>query len=297
VTSLASTLQGALGAAYLVERELAAGGMARVFLAIERGTNKRVAIKVLSPAMASCCDAERFRQEMVIAASLAHPNIVPLLRECDVCGGDRLFYFVMPYVEGESLRARLAREGAQAVPDVVRILRDVASALAYAHDAGVIHRDIKPENILLSEGRALVADFGIAKALLASAHSQAVDDHPGSVSPATPELPSGFTLAGCMIGTPAYAAPEQAFAEVAADHRADLYSLGVVAYEMLAGAPPFAGLAPLAMIAAHANVVPPLLSRPDLPAALGNLVRQLMEKQAERRPRSAAAVLSGLAEL
>ncbi|HEV2642024.1 MAG TPA: serine/threonine-protein kinase, partial [Candidatus Elarobacter sp.] len=154
---IGATLSVALGPAYRVEREIGAGGMARVVAATDTATGQRVAITILAPALASCCDADRFRREMALAASLAHPNIVPLLRECDVCGGDRLFYFVMPYIESESLRERLDREGTLSEPDAVRVLSDVASASTHALQHGVVHRDIKPANVPLSNGRALVA--------------------------------------------------------------------------------------------------------------------------------------------
>lgn len=300
--ALASALQAAVGSTYVVTSELGAGGMARVFLATEPAAARRVAIKVLSPSVASCCDAERFRQEMAVAGALAHPNIVPLLRECEVCGGERLFYFVMPYVEGESLRERLDRDGPLPAPDVVRVLRDVASALAHAHRAGVVHRDIKPGNVLLSQGRALVTDFGVAKALSAAARPDATATGRGAANAHDVGQPAdgaaGLTVAGYMVGTPAYAAPEQALGDPAADHRADLYALGVLAYELLAGAPPFVHRSPRALIAAHLTETPAALpARPDLPPALATLVMWLLAKAPEDRPGSADAVLEALARI
>lgn len=296
--ALQARLQQALGGSYAVERELGAGGMARVFLATERDTGHRLAVKVLAPAVASCCDAERFRREMSVAASLAHPNIVPLLRECDVCGDERLFYFVMPYVEGETLRARLDREGALPVAQATGILADVASALAHAHGTGVVHRDIKPANVLLSRGRALVTDFGIAKALASAMPRDAAACAPGCGAPPPDPAAGGLTTAGYMVGTPAYAAPEQAVGDPDADHRADLYALGVLGYEMLAGRPPFGDRPPLALIAAHvAESPPPLPARDDLPPALAALVLRLLAKRPEHRFQSADEVLRALGEL
>lgn len=297
VPDLRLTLQRAVGATYVVERELGAGGMARVFLATDAADGREVAIKVLSPAVSSCCDSERFRREMRVAASLVHPNIVPLLRECDVCGGERLFYFVMPYIDGESLRARLDRDGALPVATAVRVLRDVASALAHAHAAGVVHRDIKPENVLLSHGRALVTDFGVAKALWAGRHDPETTPSRGRAFGALPVV-AGLTVAGDMVGTPAYAAPEQALGDASSDHRADLYSLGVIAYEMLAGTPPFAGRGALAQIAAHVTEPPPPLNdRVTIAPQLQMLVARLLAKLPDERPGSASQVLEMLERL
>lgn len=300
--ALSEALSDALGPAYRIEREIGAGGMGRVFAAIDVTTGRRVAIKVLAPALASCCDADRFRREMALAASLDHRNIVPLLRECETCGGDRLFYFVMPYVEGESLRERLDRERVLPVSETVRVLYDVALALAHAHARGVVHRDIKPANVLLGEGKALVADFGVSKALSAalSTAARASDDECSRCADVAPSRDdaAGLTVAGFMVGTPTYAAPEQAVGDAATDHRADLYALGVLAYEMLAGAPPFARRAPAALIAAHLTEMPaPLPAHAAVPPALATLVMQLLEKRPEDRPPSALAVLEVLDRL
>jgi eukaryotic-like serine/threonine-protein kinase len=278
VTELVEQLQAALGDRYTIERELGGGGMSRVFVAEEKSLGRKVVVKVLPPEMAAGVSGERFRREILLAARLQHPHIVALLAAGDANG---LPYFTMPLVEGESLRDRLGRTGALPIPDVVRILRGVADALAYAHDCGVLHRDIKPGNILLSRNHAFVADFGVAKAYAAS-----------SVQPE-----GGFlTSAGVAIGTPNYIAPEQAMAEPNIDGRADLYSLGAVAYEMLAGHPPFAGRTPQAALIAHLDeqVVPVSNHRPATPPALAALVMHCLEKRPADRVQSAADVVSAL---
>ena len=274
-TSLRDELQAALGSAYSLERELGGGGMGRVFLATETGLARRVVIKVLAPELVLGVSAERFRREIELAASLQHPHIVPV-HAAGLAGN--LLYYTMPYVEGESLRGRLTREGELPVSDTVRILSEVARALAYAHRRGIVHRDIKPDNILLAEGEAQVTDFGIAKAISASA------------SEAT------LTSIGLALGTPAYMAPEQAAADPTADHRVDLYALGVVAYEMLAGQPPFSGRTPQQLIAAHATEEPVPIDRrrPTVPSPLAVLIARLLAKHAADRPQTADEVLTAL---
>ena len=274
-TSLRDELQAALGSAYTLERELGGGGMGRVFLATETGLARRVVIKVLAPELVLGVSAERFRREIELAASLQHPHIVPV----HAAGrAGNLLYYTMPYVEGESLRGRLTREGELPVSDTVRILSEVARALAYAHRRGIVHRDIKPDNILLAEGEAQVTDFGIAKALSASASQAAL------------------TSIGLALGTPAYMAPEQATADQTADHRVDLYALGVVAYEMLSGQPPFSGRTPQQLIAAHTteDPVPIERRRPSVPGPLAELIARLLAKHAADRPQTADEVLTGL---
>src|SRR5947199_6751218 len=203
---LLARLQSALGDPYRIERELGGGGMSRVFLAQETALKRPVVIKVLPPEMAAGVNVERFRREVELAASLQHPHIVPLLSAG--ASGD-LLYYTMPLVEGESLRAKLAREGELPVSDTIRILTDVADALAYAHAHGVVHRDIKPDNVLLSGKHALVMDFGVAKALSdASARSR-------------------VTTAGVALGPPAYMAPEQAAADPHSEHLPCLHAVGV----------------------------------------------------------------------
>src|SRR5256714_2434918 len=216
--SLEDRLQAALGESYRVERELGGGGMSRVFLAEETRLGRRVVVKVLPPEMAAGVSAERFEREIQLAAKLQHPHIVPLLTAG--AKGD-LLYYVMPHIAGESLRSRIAHERALPVGETVRILRDVCDALAYAHGRGVVHRDIKPDNVLLSGRHALVTDFGVAKAVQESNGATAL------------------TSVGVALGTPAYMAPEQATADPHTDHRADLYAVGALAYEMLTGRPPF----------------------------------------------------------
>ena len=280
-SDLQQQLQGALGSAYTIERELGGGGMSRVFVAEERALGRKVVVKVLLPDLAAGVSVDRFRREIQLAAQLQHACIVPLLSAGVVeSDGRALPYYTMPLVEGESLRARIAREGALPVPDVVRILRDVAEALSCAHERGIVHRDIKPDNILLTKHHALVADFGVAKALSASTTSEG----------------TGLTSLGIALGTPAYMAPEQASADPGMDHRADLYALGATAYEMLTGLQVFAARSPQAMLAAQATEtpVPVSVKRPSVPPVLAALVMRCLEKQPADRPRSADAVLQVL---
>lgn len=275
---LSGRLQAALGAAYRVERELGGGGMSRVFLAEETRLARRVVVKVLPPELAAEISVDRFNREIQLSASLQHPHIVPVL----AAGGSAdLLYYTMPFVEGEALRTRLAREGALPVRDAVRILEDVADALAYAHARGIVHRDIKPDNVLLSGNHAVVADFGVAKAV-----SQAKGQ-------------SGLTSVGVALGTPAYMAPEQAAGDPNIDHRADIYALGAMAYEMLTGRPPFTGLSPHQMLAAHITepVAPITDARPALPPALADLVMRCLEKNPPDRPQSAAEIYQVLESL
>src|SRR5436190_23002377 len=217
-------LREGLAPHYTVEREIGAGGMARVFLAVERHPPRKVAVKVMNPDVSSSEFRERFIREVELTSRLSHPHIVPILA-ADEClfvpdGPDGLCYYVMPYIEGESLRARLEREQRLPLEEAVRIALEVGDALSYAHGHGVIHRDIKPENILLSGDHALVADFGIARAIK-NAGVQTL------------------THAGFILGTPAYMAPEQATGRDVVDARADVYALGCVLYECLTGEPPF----------------------------------------------------------
>jgi len=275
MTDLRNRVQAALGPAYRIERELGGGGMSRVFLAEETGLGRQVVVKVLPPELAAGINAERFHREIQLAASLQHPHIVPLLAAGGV--GD-VFYYTMPFVEGESLRIRLAREGKLPVRDAVRALREVAGALAYAHARGVVHRDIKPDNVLVSDHHALVTDFGVAKALSRSGGDAAL------------------TSLGAVLGTPAYMAPEQAAGDPNVDSRADIYALGAMGYEMLAGRPPFVDLAPHRMLAAHvADPVTPVVEhRPDIPPDLAELVMRCLDKDPARRPQTAGQVRDAL---
>jgi len=232
MAELSDRLHAALGDNYRILRELGGGGMSRVFLAEEARLGRRVVIKVLPPDMAAGVNAERFEREIQLAASLQHPHIVQLL----TAGANAdLAYYVMPFIEGESLRARLAREGALPMSEVLRILHDVVDALAYSHHHGVVHRDIKPDNVMLSGKHALVTDFGVAKAVSASSG----DGH------------TNLTSLGIALGTPAYMSPEQAAADPRVDQRADIYAVGAMAYEMLCGRTPFVAPTPQGMLAAH----------------------------------------------
>jgi TolB-like protein len=277
--SLGEQLAAALGSAVELERELGGGGMSRVYLARDRRLGRRIVVKLLAPDLASGVSADRFEQEILLAAGLQHPHIVPLLAAGEVAG---LPYFTMPFIEGESLRRRLDQGGPLAIPEAVRLLGQVASALAYAHARGLIHRDIKPDNVLLSPGGAMVTDFGVAKALRAATTTSAAT------------AASGLTAAGFALGTPAYMAPEQAVGDPSTDARADLYAFGAMAYECLAGSIPFPGRSAPAMIAAHLTEPPPPLQerRPDLPPALSALVMQCLAKQPDQRPASAEAVVA-----
>ncbi|MBS1241235.1 MAG: protein kinase [Gemmatimonadetes bacterium] len=273
MTEQTARLTAALADRYRIERELGAGGMATVYLAEDLKHHRPVAIKVLRPDLASAIGPGRFLREIEIAARLQHPHILAVY---DSGEADGLLYYVMPFVEGESLGSRLAREGALAVPDAVRILGEVADALAYAHQRGLVHRDIKPDNILLSGQHALVADFGIARAV----HDAGGDR---------------LTQTGMALGTPAYMAPEQAAGE-AVDHRADLYALGIVAYQTLAGELPFRGHTAQQLVAAHLTEVPEPITRfrPSLPPALAAVVMRCLEKHPADRVQSAGDLLQQL---
>ncbi len=282
-TELQEHLQTILGGAYTLERELGGGGMSRVFVAEETALGRRVVIKVLAPELAEGLSAERFKREVRLAARLQHPHIVPLLAAGALPGGG--LYYTMPYVEGESLRARLGRDGALPLADAVRIVGDVAGALAHAHRAGVVHRDVKPENILIADGGAVVADFGIAKAIH-EARAAAGGDVRRSLT---------LTAEGTSLGTPTYMAPEQALGDLV-DHRADLYALGAVAYELLVGRAPFDGRTAQQLLAAHATEPPEPIARrrPTTPPAVAAVVMRLLEKNPADRPQSAEEVLRAL---
>ena len=279
--SLAEQIRDTLGSSFTVERELGGGGMSRVFVAYDQTLERRVVVKVLAPELMADVNAERFRREILVIAGLQHPHIVPVLSAGEMAGRP---YLVMPFVEGESLRARIARGGPMRVVDAVGVLRDVARALAYAHERGIVHRDIKPDNVLIHAGSAVVADFGVAKALDVARRT------PGLASQAT------LTAAGASLGTPGYMAPEQIAADPNADYRVDLYAFGVTAYEALAGKGPFHGRPPHALLAAHLSEEPPSLGdlRPDVPTALVSLVMRCLEKAPERRPQNAQQILTAL---
>ncbi|MDQ3996349.1 MAG: protein kinase, partial [Gemmatimonadota bacterium] len=282
VADLREALQGIVGETYELQRELGGGGMSRLFLATDRSLRRPVVIKVLPPERTSAVSAVRFQREIELAAQLQHPHILPV----HAAGArDGLLYYVMPYVPGESLRHRLMRDRRLSVADTLRIVREVADALAYAHHLGVIHRYIKPENVLLAQGHALLADFGIARALAEVRSAPGPDDR--------------LTDPGFAMGTPGYMAPEQVAGDKGVDGRADVYALGVIAYEMLAGAPPFAGSTAQAIITAHLTQTPPDLRsvRDDIPRAVGNAIRTALEKDPERRFRTAADFRDALDEV
>jgi len=269
VPELLDSLRDALADRYAVERELGRGGMATVFLADDRKHGRPVAIKVLHAELAAALGAERFLREIEIAARLQHPHILPLY-DSGSAGG--FLYYVMPYVEGESLRDRLTREKQLSLEETLRVATEVASALAYAHSRGVVHRDIKPENIMLSGGSAVVADFGIARAVTAAGDG------------------GHLTQTGTIIGTPAYMSPEQASGSEEIDGRSDEYSLACVVYEMLVGAPPFTGPTAQAIIARHSldMVSPPSIVRSTIPDAVeGAILRALSKIPADRYPTTA----------
>jgi len=279
---LRDRLQSTLGNAYAIERELGGGGMSRVFLAEETALGRKVVVKLLSGDLLAGLSAERFAREVRLAASLQHPNIVPVLTTGTA---DGIPYYTMPYVKGESLRARMKETPPIQRRQALGALRDVARALQHAHGDGVIHRDIKPENILLSGDAAVVTDFGIAKAISAARTGASPE----------PEPQSGMTLtqAGTSIGTPAYMAPEQVAGDTV-DHRADIYAWGLVAYELLAGVHPFAGKTSAAqLMAAQLSQIPaPLATHaPDISPSLASVVMKCLEKNADDRPASATRLL------
>jgi Tol biopolymer transport system component len=272
VSDLLERLRGALADRYTIEREIGSGGMATVYLAEDLRHHRQVAIKVLRPDLAATLGPERFLREIEIAAQLQHPNILPLL---DSGEADDFLYYVMPFVEGHSLRDKLAREGELPIGEAVRILRDVVDALTAAHAHGVVHRDIKPENVLLSGRHALVTDFGVAKA----------------VSEATGR--EQLTTAGVALGTPAYMAPEQATADPHLDHRVDIYAVGAVAYELLTGRPVFMGTTPQMVLSAHVTEAPQPVAkhRDTVPPALEAVVMRCLEKKPADRWQTAEELL------
>jgi len=287
-SELTERVKSGLGSSYRIERELGGGGMSYVFVAEETALARRVAIKVLRQDLSAEISTERFKREILFAARLQHPHIVPVLTAGEIAG---LPYYTMPFVEGESLVNRLARESPLPVQEGVRLLAGVARALAYAHRAGVVHRDIKPGNVLVVDGTAVVTDFGIAKAILRAR---------GPTEGETELPPDGDSLAltqlGTVIGTPAYMAPEQMMADPATDHRADIYSFGVLAYEMLGGRRPFIATSYPTLLAAHLTEVPQSLDelRLDLPADLVALVAHCLQKEPRDRPATADLIVATL---
>jgi serine/threonine-protein kinase len=278
MAAILERLKSALAGRYDVERELGAGGMATVFLARDVRHNRPVALKVLHPTLTAAQLARRFLTEVHVTANLQHPNILPLHDSGEV---DGMVYYVMPFVDGESLRVRLARTGPLPLAEALPILEEVADALAAAHERGIVHRDIKPENILLSRGHALVADFGVAKAA----------DIPEDISTKTGE--------GLAVGTPAYMSPEQAINQNNVGPRADLYALGLLAFEVITGRLPFEATTPTGLIAAHLQTPAPRLGSriKDCPPALDDLVARLLAKKPDQRPSDAAAVRQALRDI
>jgi Tol biopolymer transport system component len=280
-SDLLTQLQEVLGEGYRVERELGGAGMSRVFLVKDVELDRQMVVKVLPPDLAAGLNVDRFRREIQLAAKLQHPHIVQLI-SAGARGG--LLYYTMPFIAGENLRARLVRLRELPVSDATRILREVADALEYAHSQGVVHRDIKPENILFSGSHALVTDFGVSKALSSATSETRVDG--------TPQL----TSLGIALGTPTYMAPEQAAADPNVDHRADIYSLGVVGYELLTGRPPFTGMTPQATLSAQVTMNPDPVTthRPNLPPALASAIMKCLEKHPSDRWQSAAELRTQL---
>ena len=281
--SISERLLSALGGTYTIERELTGGGMALVFVGMDLDLGRRVVIKILPPELAASVSAERFRREILTVARLQHPHIVPILKAGEV---DGLPYFVMPYVDGESIDIRLRRVRTLGVRETLGIMKDVARALAFAHEHGVVHRDIKPGNVLLAAGSATVTDFGVAKALSTALRSGEKGNGNGN----------GLTSTGMSLGTIQYMAPEQIAGDPNIDGRADIYALGVTAYEMLAGAAPFARLGPREMLTARLTLPPPPLStfRKDVPAGLERLIRRCLAIDPAERPQTANALVEAL---
>ncbi|MDH5196471.1 MAG: protein kinase [Gemmatimonadota bacterium] len=275
MAEVAERLSIALADRYRIERELGAGGMATVYLAQDLKHHRHVALKVLRPDLASALGPDRFLREIELAARLTHPHILPLHDSGEAAG---FLYYVMPYIQGESLRDRLQREGALPIPDAVRLLRDVVDALAKSHAEGVVHRDIKPDNVMIADRHALVTDFGVAKAVSAAKGDQ------------------GLTTVGVAVGTPAYMSPEQAAGDPHIDHRADLYAVGVMAYEMLTGHPPFTGESYQATLAAHVSATPEPVTqhREQIPPLLADLVMRCLAKNPADRWQRADEMLAVL---
>jgi serine/threonine-protein kinase len=277
VTEALDRLSRTLADRYRMERELGAGGMATVYLAHDLKHDRKVALKVLREELSASLGKERFLREIKVAAALQHPHILPLY---DSGAVDDLLFYVMPYIDGQSLRDKLDKQGELPVGDAVRILRDIADALSEAHRYGVVHRDLKPENVMLRGRHALVMDFGVAKALSEATGRQSL------------------TTVGIALGTPTYMAPEQAVADPHVDHRADIYAFGVVAYELLAARPPFTGATPQQVLAAHVTAAAePVTSHRAMPPALAALVMRCLEKRPADRPQSAEELIPQLEAL
>lgn len=268
-----TALRRALRNRYRIEREIGAGGMATVYLAQDLKHDRAVALKVLRPELAATLGPDRFPREIRTVAQLSHPHILPLHDSGEASG---FLYYVMPFIEGETLRARLDRDGELGVHDAVRLLAQIVDALSCAHKHGVIHRDIKPENVMLSGRHALVADFGISKAVSRSATSG-----------------NQLTTVGIALGTPTYMSPEQAMGEPDVDHRADIYAIGAVGYEMLTGRPPFAGPSAQMILASHVTEHPRPVTerRAAVPALLNQIIMKCLAKNPADRWQTADELL------
>ncbi len=264
MTDITARLSTALADRYRIERELGRGGMATVYLAHDLKHDREVALKVLNPELGMDIGVERFAREIKLVASLTHPHILPLFDSGDA---DGYLYFVMPAMKGDSLRDRLKKEHQLSVDEAVQIAREVADALDYAHKNDIVHRDIKPENVMLHGGHAVVADFGIGKAIATVAHTGAI------------------TQAGLTVGTPAYMSPEQAAGDNEIDGRSDLYSLGCMLYEMLTGEPPFTGPTGQSIIAKRITEAPPDVTavRPSVPSSISRTLKKLLATRATDR--------------
>ncbi|HEY9504782.1 MAG TPA: serine/threonine-protein kinase [Gemmatimonadales bacterium] len=274
MTDVRGALGEALAGRYVIEGELGRGGMATVFQARAEGRDRSVAIKVMNPNLADALDGKRFVREMAVAASLDHPLIVPLI---DSGRAGNVLYYVMPRVDGESLYLRLQRERRLPPPVAIGIARDVASALAYAHGRGVMHRDVKPENILLAGGRALIADFGLARAIGAADYTR-------------------LTATGVIVGTVYYMSPEQLREEPDLDQRTDVYSLGCMLYEMLSGEPPYTGrtLSDVASRILRGPVPSVRRLRPEVPDAVDETIARALAKARAERIATMAELLATL---
>jgi len=282
-TEVLGCLREAVEGTYALGSELGGGGMSRVFRATEIATGQQVVIKLLPPDLAADISLARFKREIDVAGRMQHPNIVPMLTSGEASG---LPWFAMPFIDGESLRERLSTHGSMSIADARHILRDMASALAYAHRRGVVHRDIKPENVLLSDTVAMIVDFGVAKALMSA------DDNP------TEDVGPKLTTRRIALGTPTYMSPEQASGDPRVGTRADIYAWGIVGYELLAGRTPFEGRSLHGQLRAHVKEAPVPLSvyRPNAPAYLSDLIMRCLAKSPVDRPQLAESIVEALDE-
>lgn len=289
---LIARLQHAIGSAYEIEREFASGGQSRLFLASDTQLPRKVVIKLLPPELAGAIEAERFKREIKVLGVLQHPHIVPLLGTGHV---DDLLWYIMPFIRGDSLAARLKAEGALPIPDALRALYEVADALATAHKEGIVHRDIKPENVLFQSGHAMLADFGVAHARLEGLRRSS--GVPMGEMRRSIALSNGrLTQHGFAVGTPGYMAPEQFIGDDPADARADVYSLAMLGYEMLTGQAPFSQYRGARLMVAHFTEHPPLASsrREEVSVGVAQVLDQGLAKEPQERWRDAGAFRDAL---